>query len=286
MKQVPVELRDFLHTQKRIFKCDLYTLKLASGLEFRYTSYGMDITLPTGEFYTSRGPIFSRSKVSLNSKITIDKMTVTMTVDTSDTIGGTPILFAANNGGLDCSTMTLHKCFMSAPGVVVGAVKLFSGDVEVDSGGGLNLKLVVKSITQRLDVEYPLRKYYPTCPYTLYGQECGLDINDFMQTGTIISVAAEYYLFNTNLHLADGYLENGGIEFTSGVLTGVAAPIKYSSSNGQISLLIPCSTSPNPGDTFRAYPGCDKAITTCETKFNNRLRNRSTPYIPLKETIV
>lgn len=286
MKQVTAELLNFLRTQKHIYKCDLYTLELASGLVFRYASYDMDITLASGEHFTSRGPIFSRSKVSLNSKITVDKMTVTMTIDASDTIGGTPMLPAANNGGFDCAKMSLYKCFMSAPGVVVGIVKLFSGDIEIDHGGGLNLQLEVKSIAQRLDVEYPLRKYYPTCPYTLYGAGCGLNINNFISSGTITGVAADYYLFNTNLSLTDGYLTDGGVEFTSGVLTGVSAPIKYSKSNGQITLLIPCSVSPAAGDTFRAYPGCNKTVQICASKFNNRQRNRSTPYIPLKETIV
>lgn len=286
MKQVPAELLNFLHTKKHIYKCDLYTLELASGLVFRYANYDMEITLSSGEHFTSRGPIFSRSKVSLNSKITVDKMNVTMTINSSDTIGGSPMLLAANNGGFDCSRLSLHKCFMSAPGVVVGTVKLFSGDIEIDSGGGLNLQLEVKSIAQRLNVEYPLRKYYPTCPYTLYSVGCGLNINNFMSYGTITGIAADYYLFNTNVSLPDGYLENGGIEFTSGVLTGVSAPIKYSKSNGQITLLIPCSVSPAAGDTFRAYPGCNKTVQICESKFNNRSRNRSTPYIPLKETII
>lgn len=286
MKQVSTELLNFLLNEKHIYKCDLYTLELASGLMFRYANYDMDITLSSGEFFTCRGPIFSRSKVSLNSKITIDKMTVSMSVDASDTIGGTPMLAAANNGGFDCSKLSLYKCFMRAPGVVVGVVKMFSGDIEIDSGGGLNLQLEVKSIAQRLNVEYPLRKYYPTCPYTLYSAGCGLNIDNFMQSGSITGIAADYYLFNTDLELPNGYLADGGIEFTSGVLTGVSAPIKYSSSNGQITLLIPCSVSPAPGDTFRAYPGCDKTIETCMSKFNNRSRNRSTPYIPLKETIL
>lgn len=286
MKQITTELLNFLNNGKHVYKCDLYTLELASGLVFRYANYDMDITIPTGEHFTHKGPIFSRSKVSLNSKITVDKMTVTMTVDSSDTIGGTPMLPAANNGGFDCSQLSLYKCFMSSPGVVVGIIKMFSGDIEIDSGGGLNLKMEVKSIAQRLDVEYPLRKYYPTCPYTLYSAGCGLDIKNFIKTGTITGIAADYYLFNTDLKLSDGYLEDGGIEFTSGVLTGLSSPIKYSSSNGQITLLIPCSQSPAAGDTFRAYPGCNKTVDICTNKFNNRSRNRSTPYIPLKETIV
>lgn len=284
MKEIDADLLHFLHTQKQIFKCDLYEIALASGMSFRYANYDMDITLPDGTFFSSKGPIFTRSKISLNSKITIDKLTVTMQIDASDTISGTPMLHVVNNGGFDCSQLTLYKCFMSVPGVVVGAVKTFTGDIEVDEGGGLELKLEVKSSAARLDVEYPLRKYYPTCPYTLYGAGCGLDINNFMHSGTITGIIADYSQFSTSLQLPDSYLAGGGIEFTSGVLSGLSAPIKYSMATGQITLLIPVSANPATGDTFRAYPGCDLTITTCTNKFNNRSRNRSTPYIPLKET--
>lgn len=284
MKKIDAVLLHFLHTEKQIRKCDLYEFTLASGLTFRYADYAMDITLADGTFYTSKGPIFTRSKISLNSKITIDKLTVTMQIDADDTISGTPMLHVVNNGGFDCSQLSLHKCFMSAPGVVVGAVKVFTGDIEVDSGGGLELKLEVKSSAARLDVEYPLRKYYPTCPYTLYGAGCGLNINNYMHTGVITNVIADYSQFATDLQLADSYLAGGGIEFTSGVLSGVSSPVKYSTASGQIALLIPVNINPETGDTFRVYPGCDKTITTCTGKFNNRSRNRSTPYIPLKET--
>lgn len=284
MKQVSAELLNYLRSRKHFFMCDLYVLKLASGLTFRYANYGMDITLPDGNVYTSKGPTFERSKISLTSKIKVDKLDVSMFVGNEDTVGGKPIMHVANNGGFDCSTLSLLRCFMDTPGVVVGAVELFTGDISIKDGGGLELSLEVKSSVQKLDVEYPLRKYYPTCPYNLYSAGCGLDIDNFTFNGQITSIISGYYQFGTNLIKPDGYLASGGIEFTSGVLTGVSVPIKYSTSTGVITLLIPLSATPVIGDTFRAYPGCDRAPTTCSNKFGNFSRNRATPYIPLKET--
>lgn len=286
MKEVTEELRNYLHAHKNFFMCDLYDLELASGLLFRYANYDMDIISPNGNLYTCKGPIFERDKISLSSKITVDKLTVTISIDTNDVIGGIPIMQLANNGGFDCSKLTLYRCIMSDPGIVIDTVEMFGGDIEVKDGGGLELTLEVKSSAQKLNVEYPTRKYYPTCPYSLYSAGCGLNIDDFTVAGQITGIAADYYLFGTDLTLAEGHLANGGIEWTSGVLTGVSAPIKYSSADGSITLLIPTSVNPGVGDTFRSYPGCPKDVSSCRGKFNNFMKNRSTPYIPLGTTII
>jgi uncharacterized phage protein (TIGR02218 family) len=285
MKQVPIELLNYLHSRKQIFMCDLYELELASGLVFRYANYGMDITLPDGSFYTSKGPSFTRDKIGLSSKIKVDEMNVTITVDSTDKIGGVPMMHVANNGGFDCAKLTLSFCFMDSPGVVVGAVEMFGGDISINNGGGLDLSLKVKSSAQRLDVEYPPRRYYPTCPYTLYSAGCGLNIATFTVYGTVTSIIAGAYHFGTNLNFSSGYYNNGGIEFLSGALTGAFAPIKYSNNTG-FELLIPLNIAPAVGDTFRVYPGCNKTSPECDSKFGNFTKNRSTPYIPLKESIV
>lgn len=40
------------------------------------------------------------------------------------------------------------------------------------------------------------------------------------------------------------------------------------------------------GDAFTAYPGCDKQITTCDSKFNNKSNFGGFPYIPAPETAI
>jgi len=148
------------------------------------------------------------------------------------------------------------------------------------------MKWVVKSGAQKLNVEYPLRKYYPTCPYSLYGPGCGLDLEEYTTTGTVTAVES-YQEFQTNLNAVDGYYEQGGIEWLTGPLAGVSAPIQTSyQANGRIIMLIPLDAAPQVGDTFKIYPGCNKTPITCKNKFNNFNKNRATPYIPLKETII
>lgn len=163
---------------------------------------------------------------------------------------------------------------------------MFTGEVNVKDGGGLEMNWEVKSSVQRLNVEWPHRKYYPTCPYTLYDSACGLNREDFIVAGRVTDVLS-WNEFYTDIKAEDGYFEQGGIEWLSGALTGATAPIKtFQSHEGRTVMLIPLNASPKAGDKFRIYPGCDHIPATCKDKFNNYMHNRATPYIPLKETIL
>ncbi len=286
MKQVTPELREYLHTRTEFFMCDLYEITLQSGLTFRYASYDMDITLPTGGVFSCKGPEFKRDRIKLTSTIEVDKMNVTVGIDPSDTINDIPMMHIAHNGGFDEATFSLLRCFMDTPGVVVGAVEMFTGYVDVKDGGGLSMKWEVKSGMQRLNVDYPLRKYYPTCPFSLYDAGCGLSLEAVITTGTVTGVIGQQ-IFSTNLVFADEHYDQGGIEWLDGPLAGATAPIKNSfGENGKFVMLFPLESAPVVGNTFRAYPGCEKTPATCKNKFNNFLRNRATPYVPLKEAIM
>jgi uncharacterized phage protein (TIGR02218 family) len=285
VKQISTELFEYLHSRKEFLMCDLYELTLKSGLVFRYASYDQNITV-SGFTYNHKGPHFKRGTIKLSSGISVDKLTVTVYADTNDLISNTPIMQIAHNGGFDEATLSLYRCFMGSPGIAVGAVEMFTGYVDVENGGGLEMKWTVKSGVQKLNVEYPLRKYYPTCHYSLYDAGCGLNLASFTTTGKVTAVTS-YQDFNTNVSKPDGYYQQGGIEWLSGALAGVSAPIDSSyQANGRIIMLIPLDVAPAVGDTFKIYPGCDKTPATCQNKFGNISRNRATPYIPLKETIV
>jgi uncharacterized phage protein (TIGR02218 family) len=286
MKTASEALLTYLHTGRQFHICDLYEITLASGTVLRYAAYPQGITLGDGRVFSSSGPQFKRGRTKIQAGIAVDTLEVTMMVDASDTIGGSPVMTIAHNGGFDDALLMLYRCFMSAPGVVVEALEWFAGDINVNSGGGLTLELKVKSFVQRLNVDYPIRNYYPNCPYTLYDAGCGLDIDDYKLTGHVTAVTNSQ-TFSTDLTFASGHYDQGGVEFVSGDLAGIAAPIKASvSTAGRLTLLIPLSEAPGIGDAFTVYPGCDKKPATCLSKFNNFNRNRATPYIPLPEAIV
>ncbi len=286
MKTASAALMEYLHTRREFCMCELYEIRLLSGLIFRYANYDMPITLPDGRFFTHKGPIFTRTRTKLTSKITVDKMNVTLQVDGNDKMAGTSTMQVSHNGGFDGATLTLYRCFMDVPGVVVDALEWFGGDIDVKDGGGTEINLEVKSGVQRLNVEWPLRKYYTSCPYTLYSASCGLDIAQYKTTGTVTQVNSQTE-FLCDLTFADDYYNQGGIEWLDGPLAGATAPIKLSyATGGRLITLLPLKAAPVAGNTFKIYPGCNKLPATCRDKFNNYLRNRATPYVPTKETII
>lgn len=261
-------------------------IEVSAGTILRYADYDRDIALPDGRVFNCTGPRFRRDRIKMASGIAVDKMTITGSVDENDMINGTTFMRIAHTGGFDNANLTLYKCIMSSPGIAIGAIDMFGGYVDLKSGGGLEMKWTVKSGIQMLNVEYPIKKYLPTCPNCLYDNACGVDITAHTATGTVNSVTSASD-FTTSVSMTDGYYEEGGIEFTSGALSGVSAPIKTSyQSNGRIVMLVPLDITPGIGDTFKVYPGCNKTYDVCVSRFNNGSRNRSAPYIPLKETIV
>ena len=286
MKAASAELIAYLNSTTEFFRCDLYEITLNGGTMLRYTDYDMPITLPDGRKFLASGPTFERGRTQLSSTISVDAMNVTMFVDGDDRIDGVPMMTVARNGGFDEAKCTVYICFMSFPGVIVDVLEWFTGTLDVQDGGGLELTLQNKSLIQKANVDYPARLYFPTCPYSVYSAGCGLNVVDFTKTGKITRVISKQRIY-TDLNFADGYYDLGGIEFTSGDLVGTSMSIKNSyQSNGQIVMLAALDALPAVGDTFKIYPGCAKTPEMCKNKFGNLKRNRATPYIPLKETIL
>ncbi|MDD3157660.1 DUF2163 domain-containing protein [Anaeromusa sp.] len=285
MKECSEALKTFLHTATVFYKCDLYEITLTSGTVLRYADYDMPITLSDGRFFSCEGPIFSRGKTKLTAKIEVDSVDVSVYAEQAEQINGMSWQQAARNGLFDNANLTLYKCFMSSPGVVVGALEWFCGYVDVGGGGGLEQEWIIKSYMQLLNVDYPTGKYYPTCPYTLYSAKCGLVRANWTTTGTITQVLSKQEIY-TNLTFTDGYYDLGGAEFTGGDLSGESMSIKNShAANGHIVFIVALDSLPAVGDTIAIYPGCARTPAACESKFNNKTHNCSTPYIPLKETI-
>lgn len=282
MKQVSDELATLLSNSNEFMSCDLYELTLQSGLAYYWSDTDVNV-YHKGHTYKGNGPIITRNKISTSSDISVDKLTVTVSCDKRDTIEDTPIMAVAHNGGLDNAKLHLSRAFFSKDGKVVDSIDLFTGLVEVSSGGGLSLKINAKSIVQKLTTEWPCKRYYPQCPYTVYGKECGLDINKYKRRVHVLNVhSTNTVTFNTEF--ADDYFNAGGIEWLTGPLVGQNTQI-ISSEDNRITFISPLNHSVAIGDEAYIYPGCDKTPDTCKHKFNNFSRNRATPYVPLKETI-
>lgn len=282
MKEVGQILSNHLSTSQSFLSCDLYELKLKSGISYYWADTDADVNYG-GHTYKGDGPIITREKIATNSTVSVDKLSVTITASQNDQIGGVPVLEVAHNGGLDGATLDLRRAFFDDAGKVIECIDLFHGICEVTQGGGFILKISAKSVVQKLNIEYPNRRYYPQCPYSIYSKECGVDIKVYRKKAKVTAVTGTNTV-QIDIPFEDGYYTAGGMEWISGPLAGQATQI-MDSKNSTIIYMSATNTSPRIGDVAYIYPGCDKTPTTCKNKFNNFSRNRATPYVPLKETI-
>lgn len=282
MKEVGQILSNHLSTSQSFLSCDLYELKLKSGISYYWADTDADVNYG-GHTYKGDGPIITREKISTNSTVSVDKLSVTITANQNDMIGGVPVLEVAHNGGLDDATLDLRRAFFDENGQVIDCIDLFHGICEVTQGGGFILKISSKSVVQKLNIEYPNRRYYPQCPYSIYSKECGVDIKSYRKKAKVTAVT-DTNTVQIDIPFEDGYYTAGGMEWISGPLAGQATQI-MASQNNTIVYMSATNTAPRVGDVAYIYPGCDKTPTTCKNKFNNFSRNRATPYVPLKETI-
>ena len=165
MKTEANELAAYLNSERNGTSCNLYELVLDNGNTYRYCDTDTDIVW-SGNTYKHNGPLLRRKQTKINNSLSVDSMTITANCDKGDQLESQALLKVAHDGSLDQAKMTIRRCFFNGA-TVIGAVELFSGHVEVKKAGGLEMDLTVKSKTQGLNMEFPLRKYYPQGTYSL-----------------------------------------------------------------------------------------------------------------------
>lgn len=173
MKEVTENLATHLNTEKTFLACDLFELVLANGNTYRYADTDCDIVIGN-LIYRHDALLIRRQQISLQGQVTVDALEVTIYTDgehVADKIESLPVMQVAHSGVLDGAKLYLKRAFFNKTGdlpaaSVVGTIGLFGGDVEIKSSGGGKLELTVKSKTQGLNKEFPIRKYYPQGAYS------------------------------------------------------------------------------------------------------------------------
>jgi hypothetical protein len=135
-------------------------------------------------------------------------------------------------------------------------------------------------------------------PYHIWGAQCEIGPAATAYNNATLGVGAAFSELNTvqapvsvNKLVSlspkgDTYYDNGQIVFVTGPNAGLTKAIK-SYFGRTFFFNSPLPFSPNAGDMFVAYPGCDKQQSTCGTsKFNNLVNFGGFPYVPVPETAI
>lgn len=125
--------------------------------------------------------------------------------------------------------------------------------------------------------------YTTECDADLGSTRCGVNLATYTVSGTVtqIDLASKVFRASALPATSANYYNLGGLKFTSGANIGKLIEIKnHEESIRQFEMFL---TFPFPilvGETFDVYPGCDKIVTTCFSKFNNAVNHRGEPYMP------
>lgn len=164
------------------------------------------------------------------------------------------------------------------------------------------LKLRCESIFTTLKRSGLRQKYQRSCRHQLYGNGCFVDKTLFEINNLGVTEINKTTLIIPDAALqVDGYFNGGKIVFTDGSERmiighiGANVTVDRSLSRSILSGIVPNSIiGAGFGNGFGYYfgglevtmfPGCDKTLETCNTKFNNVLNNGGFKWIPARNPL-
>lgn len=289
-----------LLASRKFAAADLYTFTLIGGGVLRYTSYDVDVTVGGNTWSAggTTGPFFDRTdnkaKCHWKIGIAVDQLIFDV-IPGAAQVNGQPFLAAVRQRVFAGAELELDRAFFAPPGAgaplsipgATGTLVLFVGRVAEVNFSRTAATFNVNSHLELLNQNLPRNLYQAPCINTLFDASCALNRASFAVSGTV-AAGSTPFVVDATLAQASGYFDQGSIVFTSGANNGVSRSVKSYSigTPGMLVLLSPLPNVPAPGDTFTAYPGCDKTQATCTNKFSNLVNFRGFPYVPVPETAV
>lgn len=246
-------------------------LFVQGNTEYRYTSAPYIV----GDSGGSWLPVaFRTDEITQTNEITKNALTIEMSRDAAIAatfIGGVPeqitsvTIYRLHAGDVDEEYRVVFKGRVS--------------DASISSGAAISLEC--ESIFTSMRRPGLRARYQKTCRHMLYGRGCRLNDYDFAVVGTVISADRYTVEIEANSIIDDGYYTGGIIETYDGFMRFIT---KHSGSTLTIIRPFPAleesvNSSAAPIDVL-LYPGCDRTMTTCLTKFNNLDNFGGQPWIP------
>ena len=288
MKSASTQLKNFLASadSETMKIADLYTITLIDGTVLYYTSADFDITY-SNHVFLSENACIKRGEISQQTGLSVDDLSIEFNPGTNDFVRGVRMIKSFVDGYFDGADFRLDLAFFKdgwsrSPLVLE---KLFVGTLDIEEISGSYVKGSVKSPVEKLSCNFPANCYQSSCHHTLYDDCCGLSKNNFRENNISIAANSTKNKIYCTLTRPVGYYNGGVIEFIDGINAGSKRAIKLHE-NGVLTLAMPLLFTPDTGDKFAIYAGCNKSIDMCKTKFNNLANFGGTPFIPEGDSII
>lgn len=258
---------------------ELYTITLADNTQLYYTTADTDL-IYRGDLYLSGKLIIDRDVIRQSVGLEVDDVSVTLYPAAGFTINGTTLTKFVQNGGFDKANITIERARADY------CCHLFAGLITDAQSDRINARLTISALTILLNVQMPKNLYSPACINNLFDTACGVNKEAQGINGTV-AAGSGILTIKSGINKPDYFFNYGSIRFTSGENNGVIRSIKeFKQASGTFELSYHLPAQPEVGDTFIAYPGCDKLQATCVDKFNNAANYRGYPFIPIPEASI
>jgi hypothetical protein len=267
-----------------------YTYTLIGGGVLRFSAYDADIAYD-GHTWPAGAPSHDvASDASWHSGLDVDTWTYKVYPRLADGVDGTPFPdqidgvswnVAARSGFLDGATVQVLCAYAAQSptdpanyGVVspAGVLCLFQGTIAAIDDMKSSLSINLNDVRQLLTVDFPRNLFGSSCRYVLFSPGCQLVASAFKKSGTIASSSARSSFLSSDIGdpISFPSWQLGRIVFTSGANQGLSRAIRaWSSDTGMFSLIAPLPFPMVGGDTFDAYPGCNKTRSDCDAAGND-----------------
>jgi len=124
------------------------------------------------------------------------------------------------------------------------------------------------------------RAYGINCQHMLYDHRCTVLAAAYRDVGTVASLSGNAIQASVFASKPDGWWTAGFVRVQNEDYRMVVGH-----TGDTVSVLLPFEHL-GPGDDFETFAGCDRALTTCRTKFSNAINFGGTPWIPLDNPFV
>lgn len=291
MKPASPALIAYLEARRKggqLIYADCYEFALNDGETFlRYTTAQRSVTAvpPDGMdpvTYEAGQVLVSGLRYRLSVGTDVDEQDCQLICKSTATVMGFPFLTAAALGLLDKAIVKRTRYYFERWGQpTVGGIVFFRGFLStVMDIGSISCTAKVKSGMLLMNTPMPHNQFQPQCLNTWGDAQCRLDPADWSVQGTVEGGSTNRVIVWSS-SIADEYSQ-GTIRFETGPNIGSVRTIRQSTS-GAIIVTFPLDFTPDTGDDFVVFPGCDKSKGRCNA-FSNILNFRGFPFVPPPET--
>ncbi len=299
---IPAGLITFLQQNPNCLKADLFVITLPTGTTIYVTEGQRDIVVPTGTsgmpagwttqtFLSTTYGRWKRGAITSEASFALSANSMTLTCEPQQgtaypgmTIG---LLNAAFNGLFDASLVTVYTAYMpsgSYGNVSNGIETKFVGFIEkIQDINRTKVEVDVPDPMYLLNEKVPKRLIQAPCPWSFGDGNCNVPggIGAFTQAFTAKTGSTQWVLIPvTAFTQAAGDFTQGVAKCVTGANSGLSQTVKLHAA-GNLTMTVPWLLPVAAGDTFTVVTGCDKSVTRCTQRFNNKVHFGGATEVPV-----